>query len=248
MSATYPLPKGTRQVVPDYAADGSTTVAFAIPFRFFDPTDIWVGHRAAGSTAAFVQNTLGTDYSISGAGLEAGGTATFFAPPPAGLVRVMGLRTPSRLTNTVNDSAINSAALENELDVQEMTLQEIRRDMSALMAFFAAIYGPPPAALASKYIGFDSSGNLTLVVAASGALIPGAVTARQFRLALAASNLVPAVVAGIPADTDDGANIAWFGGAIVSPSDALWTNVKTTLGYSGAQMIALMTLAATEPP
>lgn len=148
MSLQYPLPKGIRQVVPDYVADGATTVAFAIPFRFFDPTDIWVGHQPTGSTAAFVQNVLGTDYQISGAGLEAGGTVTFFSPPPAGLVRIMGLRTPSRLTSTVNDGAIISSALEAELDVQEMTLQELRRDVSSALAalgsvFFIPTLGPP---------------------------------------------------------------------------------------------------------
>lgn len=130
MSLAYPLPKGTRQVTPDYAANGVTT-AFPVPFRFLDPTDIYVGVQAAGAVV-FTQAVLGVDYTLTGTGVESGGTATFaIAPADGGLVRVMGLRTPSRLTSVVNDGAIQSTPLEDELDAIEITLQELRRDENA---------------------------------------------------------------------------------------------------------------------
>jgi hypothetical protein len=137
VSFAYPLPKGTRQVVPDYACDGVTAPALPIPFRFFDPTDIWIGWAPAGYAGLWpgmTQKVFGVDYTVTGAGLEAGGTATFTSVPPAGILRVMGLRTPSRLTSVVNDGALISSAIENELDVQEMTLQELRRDVNAMIA------------------------------------------------------------------------------------------------------------------
>ncbi|MBV1707411.1 MAG: hypothetical protein KGQ37_09420 [Hyphomicrobiales bacterium] len=163
MSATYPLPKGTRQVTPDYACDGVLT-AFAIPFRFFDPTDIYVATSTTGPNG-FVQAQLGTAYTISGAGSAGGGTVNFIAPPPAGLVRVMGLRTPSRLTSVVNGGALIAAALENELDVQEMTLQELRRDINVAMANALA------AVQAAVLAGMIPTGSLpTVLPAAPGVL------------------------------------------------------------------------------
>lgn len=179
MSIAYPLPKGVRQVVPDYVTDGVAIVSFPVPFRFFDPTDVFVGLQPTGSGGPFTQAVLNVAYEISGAGLEGGGMVTFFAPPAAGLCRVMGLRTPSRLTSVVNDGAIIALALENELDVQEMTLQELRRDIAlvapttlfALLPFLQSAAG-------NKFLAFDANGNPIASAGPSGGVtISGVMTA-----------------------------------------------------------------------
>lgn len=76
----------------------------------------------------------------------------------------------------------------------------------------------------------------------------GTVTMRQFKLALAASNLNHTVIAGIPASSDDPVYIAWTSASVVVPNDVLAQNVQATLGYTSAQMAALFNLAEAQTP
>jgi hypothetical protein len=76
----------------------------------------------------------------------------------------------------------------------------------------------------------------------------GAVTLRQFKLALAQSSLNEQVISGIPASADSPIYIAWTSATNVVPNDVLAQNVQTTLGYSAAQMSALFALAETLVP
>jgi hypothetical protein len=76
----------------------------------------------------------------------------------------------------------------------------------------------------------------------------GSVTRRQFFTALAASNVMQQVVAGIPANTNSAVYIQFISGLSVTPGDGLASNVQTTLGWTAAQMTALFTLAAKETP
>lgn len=84
--------------------------------------------------------------------------------------------------------------------------------------------------------------------AALGFVYVGTVTLRQFKLALAQSNLNHTVIAGIPASSDDPVYIAWTSAITVSPNDVLADNVQSTLSYSAAQMAALFALAETMQP
>lgn len=83
---------------------------------------------------------------------------------------------------------------------------------------------------------------------AVGFIFPGAVTRRQFFSALAASNLMPTVVAGIPGNTNDPIYIQFISGLSVTPGDTLATNVQTTLGYTAVQMTAIFALASSLTP
>ncbi len=220
MSATYPLPKGTRQVTPDYISDG-VILAFAIPFRFFDPTDIWVGFGQS-IAGPFLPKVLGVDYTITGSGAPAGGSVNFTVAPLAGLVRVMGLRTPSRLASAVNGGALQALALENELDVQEMTLQELRRDMNALQGQLLLTAVAPPRAYLCSMV--------------------------QWRAALALVNAPPdtgllLVDQSIPADINNPTAISWASATGVAQNDLVWTQTATVLGFNGAQMLALLAAA-----
>lgn len=61
----------------DYTGNGSTT-AWTVPFYFLDPTHLQV-IRTQISTAVSTTLTLSTDYTVTGAGVPAGGTVTTVA-------------------------------------------------------------------------------------------------------------------------------------------------------------------------
>lgn len=75
--------------------------------------------------------------------------------------------------------------------------------------------------------------------------LPGAVTARQYRLALASQDKLHLVIQAIPADSDDPANIHWNVGYPVVLGDPVTTVTQAALGYSNDDMIELMLLAGT---
>lgn len=131
MSIAFPIPRGTRQVVPDYLSDGVST-SFPYPFYLVDPNDLYVGYCLPGETV-FTRLTFNVDYTVSGVGVAGGGDVLLDAAYPANtLIRVKGLRVPNRLTNVVNDGALQPVAFEQELDTIEFTMQEMRRDIDAV--------------------------------------------------------------------------------------------------------------------
>ncbi|MGJ0393047.1 MAG: hypothetical protein ACR650_09855 [Methylocystis sp.] len=130
MSLANPLPRGTR-VSPVYGADG-VNAAFAVPFWFLDPLDLWVYVTPPGGGPPTLMNN-GVGYSATGAGNPGGGTVTLTAVPALGShVQIFGHRVPNRLTSVVNGGAIVSQALENEFDAIEATMQELRRDIDSM--------------------------------------------------------------------------------------------------------------------
>jgi hypothetical protein len=76
--------------------------------------------------------------------------------------------------------------------------------------------------------------------------LPGAVTMRQFRLALADQGQLHNAILGIPAEADDEANINWNSAYPVVLGDAVATSVQITLGYTDEEMVDLMLLAGTK--
>lgn len=185
MSYTNPLPKGIRQVVPDYVSDG-TTVALPIPFIYYDPTDVYIGVQNP-ALGVWQTLTLNVDYTLSPAKVETGGTATLAVAQPVGfLLRVQGLRSPSRTTSVTNAGAVISGALETELDVVEATMAELRRDVNNAV--------------------FPAASVATAVAAAAGA----ALSATQ---AANASRLTAGAVTGLPAGSLPGATITGAAGA-----------------------------------
>lgn len=135
MSFQYPLPPGIRQVAPDYVSDGSTTV-FGFPFRLWSAADLYVGTAPAGTipgpgNVSFTRLTLNVDYTVTINGAYSASVTLLAAQPVGTLIRLQGLRTPSRTTSVINDGVVQSAPMESELDVVEATLQEVRRDVVA---------------------------------------------------------------------------------------------------------------------
>ena len=159
MSFANPLPPGIRQVVPDYVSDG-VTLAWNFPFRLWASADLFVGVAPASAAAnvfteGFTQLYENVDYYLSITGTS-GAVVTLRAPQLKGtLIRLLGLRTPSRTTSVVNDGVLQSGPFESELDVLEATLQEVRRDVggayTALTAGLAAAAATQAQLAASVY-------------------------------------------------------------------------------------------------
>jgi hypothetical protein len=226
MSLANPLPRGVRQS-PVYKADGVTTV-FGVPFWFIDGADLQVSVMAPGGGQTATYTGL-VGYAATGAGNPAGGAISFAAPPVAGaLVWAQGLRVPNRTTSVVNGGNLISAALEAELDVETVTMQELRRDCSIalqavqwLAAHSRASFGPARSACL-----------LTLQSNVTGGV-----------------NWFSALAAAVPNNESDPFNIAWNDGLwpIGAP---IWGYVQTTLnlalagGFSAVQLAALQAQCA----
>lgn len=76
----------TTQNRVSYAGNGVTT-AFSFPYVFFDNADLVVLLVKSGGTVTTA--VLGTDYTITGAGLDAGGTVTMTTAPVSGATLVI---------------------------------------------------------------------------------------------------------------------------------------------------------------
>lgn len=194
MSLTNPLPRGARQMTPDYVSDGVNRV-YSYNFWIANALDLAVLVQQTGA-ATFSPLVNGVDFTVGGAGVEGGGVVTLAVAQPVNtLVRVMGLRIPNRTTSVVNGGSLAAQALETELDVQTATMQELRRDVSAAEAITLADLLPFPAAdLVSGYVGFNASGALII-----GNPVTLNVTASTFMQSLLGSASPAAVLAALGA-------------------------------------------------
>jgi hypothetical protein len=103
-----------------YNGDGST-VAFTFPYYFLANADlkVYVGG---------VLKTLTTDYSVSGAGVAAGGTVTMVVAPSAGTGNLVILRDPDQLQSSQlpSNDPFPSKTVETGLDKVTMLVQRCR--------------------------------------------------------------------------------------------------------------------------
>jgi len=146
-----------------YAGNGSTQV-FTFPYYFLADSDLTVILRVDSTGVETVQ-ALTTDYTVSGAGNEAGGTVTMLTAPATGETLVI-LRTvqATQPTDFVENDALPAETLEETVDRLAMaiqTAQEVanraivvpRTDSSSL-----SVELPSSVSRASKYFGFNSDG------------------------------------------------------------------------------------------
>lgn len=87
-----------------------------------------------------------------------------------------------------------------------------------------------------------NSGTQALQAAVAG----GLVTVGQFKRALNFNGLMQSVSDAIPADVTNAVNMQWFNGISIYKADPLYNFVQVTLGYTDAQMAALLSFAATQ--
>ena len=163
-----------------YNGDGSTA-SFAIPFEF--PTNASIVVTLRSTTNVETTWTLDTEYSLSGAGDDAGGTLTVSTSPtdytPAsGTVLVIERIVPETQAKAFpSGGIIRSTEIESGLDLGVMGTQQGSREASRSMLVpttdsqIGNLALPIDTARANKYLGFDGNGAPTVLDGTSGAPI-----------------------------------------------------------------------------
>ena len=106
-----------------YNGNGATTV-FAFPYRFLTNTDLVVTLVQADTTQ--VVQTLNTDYTVTGAGDDAGGTVTMVVPPATGQQLVIVRDVPlTQETDYISGDPFPAETHERALDKLTMISQRL---------------------------------------------------------------------------------------------------------------------------
>ena len=114
----------STQTTISFDGTGAQTL-FIVPFKFFADADLIV-HLIVDSTQVPTLQVITTNYTVSGAGLESGGTVTFGVAPPVGTtVRIDRFVIPLQDLDLVENSKIDSEALEKDHDLLTMMIQQL---------------------------------------------------------------------------------------------------------------------------
>ncbi len=156
-----------------YVADGVQT-AFTFPFPIFEASDLEV----------LVNNTLANfGFTIEGAGLSGGGTIRYAVAPLASTrITILRRLTIERVTDFQSNGVLRAMTLNDELDRQVASLQEVRDDVTGAVRLDrseapAGMVLPLRGARADQLLGFDSVGEVTTYARTGtiAAAFPGAV-------------------------------------------------------------------------
>jgi len=181
----------------DYTGNNCTLV-YAYTFKIPTTSDIDV-------FVAGVQKTLTTDYAVSGANEDTGGSVTFVTAPGCTLAVALVRDVPyTQLTDYPENSAFPAAAHEDALDKLTMLAQQIK-DLATRSWRFAAgsvraasgyvvdepAGGKYPRVKSDcsgiEFVGLESCGTYANPVTTKGDLIQGSETGVQERLAISAT-------------------------------------------------------------
>ena len=153
-----------------YSGNGSTT-AFA--YTFFIPTssDIQVIERSsAGVETVKSEGTGSTNYSISGVGSSSGGTVTMVTAPASGTTLVLRRSTTqTQTTDYVANDPFPAETHESALDKLTIIAQDLQEEMdrsfkvSRTNTITSSTFTTSATERANKAVGFDSSGDLTVL-------------------------------------------------------------------------------------
>nr|BAR16213.1 putative tail fiber [uncultured Mediterranean phage uvMED] len=149
-----------------YSGDGSTT-AFAYAFKIFAAADLTVIIRS--STGTETVKTITTHYTISNIGVDGGGNVTFGSAPASGETVVIIRNTANTQTlDLVENDPFLSGSFEESLDKITHQLieqqEEIDRSIkvSRTNSITSSEFTTNASDRASKVLGFDSSGELSV--------------------------------------------------------------------------------------
>lgn len=169
-------------------AQGATQQTFAVPFEFFNDSDLSVYVDG-------VLKTEGTHYTITGGDGSTGNVVFVTATPPAvqqvlgatgGSTVVITRTTPIERTSDFSAGAdINRAALNEQLDILTAMIADAkdRLDRSvSLNGYDAGVTLTLPTDRASKVLAFDASGNVV-----NGPTVANVTNAEAYATAAAAS-------------------------------------------------------------
>ncbi len=144
-----------------YAGDGAT-VAFPVPFAFFDAEELEVIEKVA-STRAEAPKSLSTDYTVAG-GNGGPGTVTAAVAPPGGVTwTIRRLTRRSQLTDYTANDPFPAETHERALDRLQAQMQEIGDDIGRAAKLSAAttlsVLRPLPDPVAGQFLRGNAAGD-----------------------------------------------------------------------------------------
>jgi hypothetical protein len=161
----------------EYAGDGLTTAFATSPVVFFDSADLKV-YVVTTATGAATLQTITTHYTVSGGSGSTGTVTMLTAPTAAQTLVIVRDVAATQSSDFVNNDINDAETLEDALDRLTMLTQQneaaISRSVRLADSDVTGVDLEIPAAdivdRASKFVGFDSSGDITLTAAGSVAL------------------------------------------------------------------------------
>ncbi len=154
-----------------YAGNGSTT-QFAVPFKFLKNSHI-VAILRTDATGAEASWTEGADYTLTGAGVQAGGTLTATTAPASGMTLVIRRIVPeSQAVDLPLGGALPSSTIEDMVDRLTMMVQAHSAEIARTILLKATsptsgLVLPEPEA--DKLLGWNAGGtNLENKAAGAG--------------------------------------------------------------------------------
>ena len=126
--------------------NGATTI-FVVPFYFFDDSHLAV-YTLSGSTETLL--TLGADYTVTGAGVPAGGSVTLTVAPADGVVVTIARDVPvTQETDYVPNDPFPADSHEDAIDKLTMICQQLSEAMDRTLRLAISVSGvstllPPP--------------------------------------------------------------------------------------------------------
>lgn len=145
-----------------YSGNGSTTV-FAVPFYFLQNADLLVILRS--SAGVETTQVLGTNYTLTGAGNEAGGSLTMTVAPPTGTtLTILRNAAATQETDLLPNDRLPAESLETALDKLTMLVQQLDEESARSIKFAMTDAStsstlPTSSQRANKFLSFDNSGN-----------------------------------------------------------------------------------------
>jgi hypothetical protein len=127
------MPVSVQTPVISYTANGSATV-FAYPFRILVASDLKVYKDGA---------LQGSGFTVSGVGVEGGGSVTFTVParPAAGVIVKLEREVPlNRVTDYVEGGALRAQVLDDDLDRVVMMVQDLDQTLTNVQATESVTY------------------------------------------------------------------------------------------------------------
>lgn len=145
-----------------YSGNGATVV-FAVPFYFLANSQLLVVLRS--STGVETTQVLGTNYTVTGAGVLTGGTVTMTAAPAAGTTLVISRNVPlTQETDLQPNDRLPAETLEQSIDKLTMITQQLDevndRTIKFPLSDSSSISPSLPSSSdrAGKFLKFDSTG------------------------------------------------------------------------------------------
>jgi hypothetical protein len=149
-----------------YSGNGSTTV-FAVPFYFLLNADLLVILRS--SAGVETTQVLGTNYTVTGAGNENGGSLTMTVAPATGTtLTILRNAAATQETDLLPNDRLPAESLETALDKLTMLVQQLDEESArslkvALTDSTAGTTLPTSSSRANKFLSFDNNGNPIVV-------------------------------------------------------------------------------------